>query len=143
MLQKEVEMRVEKKKIGLLFMMTYILFLIFLSVLSRDSGTSNTIKSELFWGFNNPPEHIFRDNILNIAIFIPIGVLAGIIIPKHRVLKALLVGLLVSLVIECSQLIWKRGTFDVDDLFNNAVGALIGGAIVWFTTIGSRLRVHG
>lgn len=58
-------------------------------------------------------------------------------------LNALLVGLLVSLVIECSQLTLKRGVFDVDDLFNNSVGALIGGAIVWFTTIGSRLRVHG
>lgn len=143
MLQKEVEMRVEKKKIGLLFMMTYNLFLIFLAVLSRDSGTSNTIKSELFWGFNNPPEHIFRDNLLNFVSFIPIGLLTGIIFPKYRVLKSLLIGLSVSLIIEFSQLVMKRGVFDVDDLFNNTLGALIGGAIVWFTTIGSRLRVHG
>ena len=45
---------------------------------------------------------------------------------------ALLVGLLVSLVIECSQLIWSRGIFDVDDLFNNTFGALIGGLIVCY-----------
>ena len=143
MLENEEKMQSKKKKIGLLFLMTYILFLLFLAVLSRDSGTSNTIKSELFWGFNNPPEHIFRDNLLNIISFIPIGFLTGIISPKLRMLNALLVGLLVSLVIECSQLTLKRGVFDVDDLFNNSVGALIGGAIVWFTTIGSRLRVHG
>ena len=38
-------------------------------------------------------------------------------------------GLLVSLTIEFSQLIWYRGVFDVNDLFNNALGALIGGVI--------------
>lgn len=48
---------------------------------------------------------------------------------KYGLLKAILVGLLFSLTIECSQLLWKRGTFDVNDIFNNTVGALIGGVV--------------
>ena len=56
--------------------------------------------------------------------------------------KALLVGLLISLFIEVSQLIWKKGVFDVDDIFNNAVGAVIGGEIAWFMVKSSRLRVR-
>jgi glycopeptide antibiotics resistance protein len=32
--------------------------------------------------------------------------------------------------IECSQLIWQRGTFDVKDLQNNTLGAFLGGAAV-------------
>jgi hypothetical protein len=31
--------------------------------------------------------------------------------------------------LECSQLIWQRGTFDVNDLMNNTIGALVGGLI--------------
>ena len=49
---------------------------------------------------------------------------------RQRIIKALLIGLLVSIVIEGSQFMWHRGVFDVDDLFNNTVGALIGGMIV-------------
>ena len=124
-------MRFDKKKLGLVTLIAYIFFLIILAVLNRDSGTSNTVKSDLFWGYNNPPEYIYKDNILNIALFIPIGVLAGIVFKKHRVLKALLVGLLVSLTIEFSQLTWKRGVFDIDDLFNNSLGAFIGGLLVF------------
>ena len=59
---------------------------------------------------------------------------------KQRVLKALLVGSLMSLTIEFSQLIWHRGVFDIDDLFNNTVGALAGAVIV-VMFIGVRKRV--
>jgi len=34
-----------------------------------------------------------------------------------------------SLTVECSQLLWHKGVFDVDDLFNNSLGAVIGGVI--------------
>ena len=67
--------------------------------------------------------------ILNIVCFIPVGLLVRLLFEKHRWAKALLAGLLVSLTIELSQLIWHRGVFDVNDLFNNALGALIGGFI--------------
>ena len=120
----------KKKTVGFLALMTCVLLLYFFAVLIRDSGTSNTVKLELFWGYNNPAQYIYKDNIVNIFSFVPIGLLAGIISLKRRVLKALIAGLLVSLVIECSQFALNRGVFDVDDLFNNTLGALIGGAIV-------------
>ena len=56
--------------------------------------------------------------------------MVGLISDKYKILKALIVGLLVSLATEFSQLIWTRGVFDVDDLFNNSLGAVIGGLIV-------------
>lgn len=31
--------------------------------------------------------------------------------------------------IECAQLIWQRGSFDVNDLMNNTIGAMVGGLI--------------
>lgn len=110
--------------------MAYIVFLYFFAVLIRDAREMSSVKLDLFWGYNNPSKYIIRDNILNIASFVPIGLMTGMVFKGHRIIMALFVGLLVSLVIECSQLVWHRGTFDVDDLFNNAVGALVGGLIV-------------
>ena len=72
----------------------------------------------------------YRDVLVNIVGFIPVGVLVGMLSRRHRVAKALLAGVMISLAIEGSQLIWKKGVFDVDDIFNNAVGAVIGGGIV-------------
>lgn len=119
-----------RKKVCLEALLAYILILLFFAVLNRDAGDWAPVKVDLFWGYNNPSKYIVKDNILNIACFVPLGLLAGLVFKRYRSLKALLVGLSVSLVIECSQLVWHRGTFDVDDLFNNAVGALVGGLIV-------------
>ena len=56
--------------------------------------------------------------------------MVGLISDKYRILKVLIVGLFVSLVVEFSQLIWAKGVFDVDDLFNNSLGAAVGGLAV-------------
>ena len=40
--------------------------------------------------------------------------------------RALLAGFLVSVVIELSQLIFKRGLFEWDDMIHNALGCMLG-----------------
>ena len=111
-------------------LLAYILILFFFAVLIRDAREVSSVKLDMFWGYHNPPKYIYRDNILNIASFVPIGLMTGMVFKRYRIIKALLVGMLVSLLIEYSQLLWHKGVFDVDDLFNNAVGALTGGLIV-------------
>lgn len=69
------------------------------------------------------------DVINNILIFIPLGLLVGLLSPRYTLLKVVVAVFFVSETIECFQLIWSKGTFDVDDLFNNSVGAAIGGMI--------------
>ena len=83
---------------------------------------------DLLQCYLQPSGNSSRD-VVYIVGFIPVGVLVGLLFERYRLAKALLVGLLVSLMIEFSQLIWHRGVFDVNDLFNNAMGALIGGFI--------------
>ena len=114
----------------LLVLVAYVVFLFYLTVLSRESSQKCTIRLDLFNSFLEVGRNRCRDLIQNVVGFMPMGVLVGILSSRHRVVKALLAGLLMSLMIESSQLIWKRGVFDVDDLVNNAVGAVIGG-IVW------------
>ena len=109
-----------------LIFIEYIAALFYFGVVNRTIQESPIIQTDLFWGYDNPSENIIKDNIINILIFVPIGVLVSIISKKFMVLKALLTGLFVSETIECCQLIFKRGNFDIDDLFNNTIGSFIG-----------------
>jgi glycopeptide antibiotics resistance protein len=85
---------------------------------------------DLLQCYLQPSGNSSRDVVVNIVGFIPVGTLVGFLSRRYRVMKALLAGVMVSLAIECSQLIWKKGVFDVDDLMNNAMGSLLGGLIV-------------
>lgn len=65
-------------------------------------------------------------NALNVALFVPLGALAPLLFKKRLPFwKIVLLGFVVSLVIELSQLFNLRAT-DVDDLVMNTLGTLIG-----------------
>ena len=104
----------------------YIALLLCFTVICRPSSESYSVHTEFLWGYNKPSEYIFHDNIINVLALIPIGILSGIIFKKFTFIRVMLLGLLVSETIECCQLIFKRGTFDVDDILNNTAGAFIG-----------------
>lgn len=109
----------------------YIILMLCLTLFVRVSSGSNSIQTQWFWGYKSTdPKILFGDNLFNILLFVPIGCLVGILAKNNKVTLSVLTGLFVSETIECSQLIWQRGTFDVDDLLNNTIGALAGGLIV-------------
>lgn len=65
--------------------------------------------------------------ILNIFLFIPGSYLHSFIIDKEDEWSTVLfIGFMLSLVIETLQLIFHRGWFDIDDLFHNTLGAVLG-----------------
>lgn len=118
-----------RKRIVILSLIAYIAVFFSVAVVFRESSDKCIIRLDMFNGLLNPGPDGYRDVILNIVCFIPVGLLVRLLSEKYRLVNALLAGLLVSLMIEFSQLIWHRGVFDVNDLFNNALGALIGGFI--------------
>ena len=129
MFHRNEKLEVRRKHIVILVLIAYIAILFSLTVLFRESSDKCYIRLDLFKDYLEPGPEGYRDLIQNIVGFIPVGVLVGLLPRRHRVAKALLAGLLVSMAIEVSQLIWNRGVFDVNDLFNNTVGALLGGLI--------------
>ena len=69
----------------------------------------------------------WRNILLNIAMFIPFGALLPICWDRKLNLRKLLVIVaLTSLSIETVQYISRTGLFEIDDLINNLLGALIG-----------------
>lgn len=69
--------------------------------------------------------YAFKNIIANILVFIPLGFFVSNKNSKN-VFKALIICLGVTLSIECIQLLFKIGFFDVDDIILNFLGALIG-----------------
>ena len=122
-------------RLGEITLFTYVIILFCSIFLFREASDKDYIRTELFWGYKSTNEKIlYGDNLTNILLFVPIGFLVGWVVSRYKLIKAVLVGLFLSETIECSQLIWHRGTFDVDDLFNNTVGALVGGLIAVVVT---------
>lgn len=108
----------------------YLVFIFYSTVVSRASLDKDLIRTEWLEGYKSVHDvYANSENYLNILLFVPIGCLVGLAVKKYRLIHAVLVGLFVSETIECSQLIWQRGTFDVNDLMNNTIGAMIGGLI--------------
>lgn len=70
----------------------------------------------------------FVINIIgNILAFSPFGFILPIISPRNRkFLHVLILSFELSLLIEVLQLVYRVGCFDVDDLFMNTLGGVIG-----------------
>ena len=70
---------------------------------------------------------LFRNIILNIILFIPLGFLVPFYSEKlKKVYKVVLIGLIATLSIEITQHMKNYGIFEMDDVFNNTLGTLIG-----------------
>ena len=89
-------------------------------VITPFQGLSQAVEERSF----APLEHDF----LNILLFVPFGYFIPRIDPKHlsRFGFALLGGIVVSTVIEGTQLITHLGFCDIDDIIANSLGAILG-----------------
>lgn len=77
--------------------------------------------------WNSFSERSWLNVLLNIALFVPLGFFLPLIWKRLRSWYLLLpIGFLSSLLIEVSQYLTGSGLFDVDDLFTNTLGAMIG-----------------
>lgn len=79
--------------------------------------------SEIF--INHNKEMLFYA-IENIIMFIPIGFTLSSVFKKHKFIFSLLISFVLSLGIEVCQVMFRSGFFELDDIFNNALGAFIG-----------------
>ena len=81
--------------------------------------------------------------IFNIIMFAPLGILLPLINERfHKIKWTIGVALGFTIIIETIQLITGFGVFELDDMFNNVLGALIGyGLIMAIITI-FKLRTH-
>lgn len=68
----------------------------------------------------------FGEMILNVVVFIPLGIYAGVLYGSWTFGKKLLLFFLVSFVVEGLQFILAIGAFDITDIITNTLGGIVG-----------------
>jgi glycopeptide antibiotics resistance protein len=64
--------------------------------------------------------------IMNVVIFVPLGLYAGVLFKRWNFLKNLFFFFLTSLIVEGLQFILSVGAFDITDTITNTLGGVIG-----------------
>ena len=101
------------------------------TVISRESGAESRIQLEPFRSYWDFGEHsyfleCFATNVLNVALFVPMGFLMGCGFRNIAWSKVAQWGCLLSIVIEILQFVFRKGYCEVDDVIHNTLGCLIG-----------------
>ncbi len=82
--------------------------------------------------------------ILNVVIFVPLGIYAGVLYKQWRMGAKLLFVFLVSCMFEAIQFIFSIGAFDITDIITNTSGGMIG--LILFGAIeklaGDNVKAH-
>ncbi len=140
--------KLKASKVGL-----WSLFLIYMIVVlgatigDRVSGYES-VNLHLFSSYkdayNNFSLGEWRNIILNILMFVPIGFMMPLIFKKCECWYiTYLVGFGITLFIEMIQFISKRGVFELDDIINNTLGCAIGyGIVMIFISLFKRKKVN-
>ena len=118
------------------FLLMYLFCLLYITLLSRSGSSSRIFRADVFaswrmWFGGNAVKG--RSILQNVALFVPLGffLTQALSLPKRRgrFLIAVGIGFAVSLLIETVQYYTGRGWFDVEDLFNNTLGAAVGSGL--------------
>jgi glycopeptide antibiotics resistance protein len=124
-----------KRLLQLYFFLVYLGILFSLTVFRRAEGSREGIVHlyiRLGFGLRGgqPSLRISAYSIFNIMLFIPFGVLGGMLLNSRSRLKGVIImtllGACMSLVVESLQLVTGRGMFEVTDLLTNTAGSLLG-----------------
>lgn len=140
-IKKENNQKLKKEVTWILFIL-YIVFL--LSTIFYTKLTTGTIYPELNIKSNIIPftsiietltllltksqglYYVFNYLILDIILFIPLGLFLSILFPKTKKIKKLIViCLTISIIKELLQLLLNVGMFNIDDIILNLAGAII------------------
>lgn len=89
----------------------------------------------------NEPSILSSENILNVAVFIPLGIYVGALLERWTSSRKVLSFFLLSLFIEGLQYILRLGAFDVTDIITNTLGGVIG--LIIFNVLEKGFNNHG
>lgn len=122
----------KRQATALLLLMCYLGGLVTVTLLLRMGGGGRmpvqTCFLLAFWeAWNAFTLQVWLNPLLNITMFIPFGILLPLAFPRfQRWYQMLAAGVGTSLLVEILQLVTGRGQADVDDLFCNTLGAMLG-----------------
>ena len=118
--------------VGLL-LAEYVFLLYCSTVIFRHVSSVREYDFTPFWSYrayfsgNNP--QLLPENVMNVLVFVPIGLLLGLSFRSMTWPRVLLIGACLSAGIETLQLIFLRGFSEFDDVMHNTLGCVMGYAL--------------
>ncbi len=112
-----------------LLLLQYVFVLYSSTFIFREPRKERKYNFQPFWNYNEIEEGdivVLREILMNVAVFIPIGLLLGVIFSRLAWWKVVLLGSLISMFIEFSQFAFMRGFAETNDVIHNTLGCLIG-----------------
>lgn len=129
-----------------LLLVEYVVLIYCSTVVFRVPGSETGHDFAPFWSYGailrGENYRLLPENVMNVAVFVPVGILLGAAFRSMTWWKALLIGGAMSVSIEVMQLMLKRGFAEVDDVMHNTVGCMIGYGIYKLFQV-SWSRFHG
>lgn len=121
---------ISKKRLILYGISICYIAVLFGAVFLSRSGIYRELNMHLFSSYkeayNKMELSLFRNIILNIMLFVPLGFLLPIYTEKLKKLyRVVLIGFITTLIIEIVQYATGMGICEADDIFNNTLGTLI------------------
>lgn len=101
------------------------------TIIFRETGAERRCNLIPLWSYFDYGKHsyfmeMFGENILNVLLFVPIGLFAGCGMQGMTLRKVLFLGGGLSIFIELLQFIFKKGFCETDDIIHNVLGCIIG-----------------
>lgn len=133
-----------------LLLFTYYCIVLESTVFTRKNQGYYAYKLEVFWSWKDVicyhSREMLKENLLNIALFFPFGILLPFSFYKRlRWWQGLAMGLIASVIIEVLQLVLCRGLFEFDDMIHNGFGCMLGSifaGVLFQRVINSNLSIR-
>lgn len=126
-----------RKSLLTCILIIYLEFVAVVTLLGREPASEFKAKPIFLWSWHemivNHSQVQLEQIVLNILLFFPIGILL-FWRNKIHLKQALVVGTVLSAVIEILQLVTRRGLFEWDDILHNTLGCVLGcivGELMW------------
>ena len=121
------------------FLLFYVCVLIYCFLLQRKPGGEsgmNLIPFSMIFSYFASASYAYESIfylIGNVLCFFPFGFFYRIYRPRFDIVRLLLLPVVISLLIEVSQIVFRMGDFDVDDIIMNAFGFYFGYFLSYLT----------
>lgn len=119
-----------KHNIRLSSCISYLVLILFTTVILRKSTGLHEVNFEVLWSYREfmkgyRPD-LFCEVAANVIMLIPLGALVASLVERNRFFISIMTCTLFVITIELLQLILQRGLCEIDDVISGIVGAGIG-----------------
>jgi glycopeptide antibiotics resistance protein len=108
----------------------YVVIVLCSTVFYRSHAQNAGLKFVPFWSyqsyFKGEDDSLLLENIMNVIVFFPIGLMLACVLTKNSFWKAALLACVISVSIEVMQFFTKNGFCEIDDVIHNTLGCVVG-----------------